>query len=363
MEADDNIHIVRFTYTGEEAIPDEATHVVITVRVVLAEAFADHPNIVEVICGEDVEKIEQKAFYECSSLRRVIMPNVKEVEESAFAGCLVLTDVECGKLGIIGGFGFGCCFSLSSIDLPSIKIIDMYAFQRCRNLTNVKFGKDLESIRGGAFEGGCHSLERITLPLKDGMITAPNIFRACEKLNHIDLVEGDVHEFHEFIAALLMEEWKNDMNEEIENINQILPNTPAGDRRRWDDPGGKTRAIRRWIRSVLRKVVHYKSEHRRYLNIAAATLQPALPDDIVLENVLPFLELPSHTFEGGHLLEDEDEPPAAHELNMEEQVNRHFFGSSVALSLVFVIVPILMGAIINLVGSRGFDSYADDDEL
>ena len=86
------------------------------------------------------------------------------------------------------------------------------------------------------------------------------------------------------------------MNGEIDAISQILPNTRAG--RRWDDPGRKTRAIRVWIRSVLRKVVHYKSEHLRYLKIAAATLQPALPDDIVLKNVLPFLELPSYTFEG-----------------------------------------------------------------
>ena len=43
-----------------------------------------------------------------------------------------------------------------------------------------------------------------------------------------------------------------------------------------------------------------ESEHRRYLNVAATALQPALPNDIVLKNILPFLalELPSHTFEG-----------------------------------------------------------------
>ena len=67
------------------------------------------------------------------------------------------------------------------------------------------------------------------------------------------------------------------------------------------DTGRKTLAIQTWIRSVLRKIVHYKAEHRRYLNEAAATLQSTLPlpnDDIVFKNVIPFLELPSYTFEG-----------------------------------------------------------------
>ena len=92
-----------------------------------------------------------------------------------------------------------------------------------------------------------------------------------------------------------MEEWKNDMNEEIDAISQILPNTSAGE---WNDPGGKAQEIRTWIRSVLRKIVRYKAHHRRYLNEAATTLHSALPNDIILKNVLPFLELPSHTFDG-----------------------------------------------------------------
>jgi hypothetical protein len=62
--------------------------------------------------------------------------------------------------------------------------------------------------------------------------------------------------------------------------------------------GGKTEAMQTWIRSVLHKVLQYKAEHRRLLNEAAITLQLALPNDIVFKNVLPFLELPSYTFQG-----------------------------------------------------------------
>ena len=180
---------------------------------------------------------------------------------------------------------------MSSVDLPSIKSIERYAFQDCTNLTNVKFGKELVSIGWRAFYY-CQSFERITLPLKDYMLTYDNIFKCCDKLDRIDLVGG----VKETIDALLLEEWKNDMNEEINAVNQILPNTSAGNE--FFDKGEYAVAIRSWITSVLQKIIHYKAEHRRILNDAAATLQSSLPNDIVLKNVLPFLELPPYTFQG-----------------------------------------------------------------
>ena len=74
-----------FTYSSEEDIPEDVSHVtVINVRVVRARAFLEHRKIVEVICHEDVEKIERGAFMCCPSLRRAIMPGVLIVERGAF---------------------------------------------------------------------------------------------------------------------------------------------------------------------------------------------------------------------------------------------------------------------------------------
>ena len=283
-----------YVFTGRdgEVIPRHVTHVLIAkaLKFVPARAFAGYSNIQEVICHDGVLKVDEEAFFVCPSLRRVIMPGVKEVEQMAFCLCKALAYVECGKLERIGEMAFEYCKSLSSFDCPSIRIVDRSAFEGCLNLTSVNFGKELESIGGGAFYG-CDSLERITLPLKNGMITHDNSFQRCENLYHVDLVGG----VHETIATLLLEEWKNDMNEEIDSINQILPNTHAGTSR---DVGGKAQAIRMWIGSVLRKIIHYKAEHYRYLNEAAAILQPTLPNDIVLKNVLPFVELPAYSFDG-----------------------------------------------------------------
>jgi hypothetical protein len=284
-----------YVFTGGERVPWHVTHVLIdkALNYVPAQAFEGLPNIEEVICHDGVEKVEPWAFYKCPSLRRVIMPGVKAIERNVFDECEALTYIECGKLERIGQQAFGRCKSLNSIDLPSVKIVNNYAFTSCKNLVNAKFGKELETIVGGVFYN-CTALERITLPLKASLIIIDNTFQLCPKLNSVDLVEGAI--LHEIIDTLLLDNWKNDMKEEIDTINRILPNTPAGNS--GDDCGVKAQAIRAWITTVLRKIIHYKGEHCRILNEAAATLQPALPIDILQKNILPFLELPSHTFEG-----------------------------------------------------------------
>ena len=286
-----------YTFTGRdgERVPRHITHVLIATALnfVPALAFDEHPNIEEVICHEGVEKIEKYAFHKCPSLRRVIMPGVKVVEKGAFYLCSALTYIDCGKLEIIGEMAFMECTSLSSLDLPSIKILEYSAFISCRRITIAKFGKNLESIRDRTFVN-CTSLERIALPLKDGVITHDNTytFQGCKKLVHVDLVGG----VHETVAALLMDEWKDDMNKGIDLISRILPYATAGTSRQAER---KSEAIRTWTRSVLSKYNRYKAEHRRYVNDAATTLQRALPNDIVLKSVLPFVELPSDTFGGG----------------------------------------------------------------
>eukprot|EP00984_Skeletonema_dohrnii_P030378 scaffold21779_cov69-Skeletonema_dohrnii-CCMP3373.AAC.3 len=282
-------------YNGREAVPRNATRVRIdeSLAVIPARAFYWNRNIKEVECHVDVKTVEEEAFAYCRSLRRVRMRGVEVIEGYAFANCCALTVVECGKLERIGHHAFYWCESLTSINLPSARIVGLEAFEYCKNLAAIKFGKKLERIGGLAFYR-CLSLERIAIPLKDGIFTRDGIFRGCKKLKHVDLVEGEVHET---IAYLQLEEWRNEMKEKIAAINQTLPNTPAG---------VYEEMIRMWMSSVLSNIIHYKAQHRSILN-EVATLQQAFPKDLVLNNILPFLELPSHTFEGEVYGEEEEE--------------------------------------------------------
>eukprot|EP00985_Skeletonema_marinoi_P025565 scaffold18903_cov80-Skeletonema_marinoi.AAC.1 len=283
-----------YIYNGREAVPRNATRVRIhkSLTVIPARAFDENRNIEELDCHVDVKTVGAWAFRDCTSLRVVIMPGVEVIEKCAFNSCNALTDVECDKLERIGRNAFVRCQSLGSINLPSAKIVEADSFNFCTDLTNVIFGSMLESIRGAAFRN-CTSLELIAIPLKDNMITADNIFKECYNLKQVDLVEKAV--LCETVAALLLEEWKNDMKDKLGVINQSLPTTCTGN---WMDAGGKAEAVQSWIRSVLCNIVRYKAQHRRLLNEAATILQHALPNDIVNKNLLPFLELPSYTFEG-----------------------------------------------------------------
>ncbi len=123
------------------------------------------------------------------------------------------------------------------------------------SLANVKFGNNLRRFESGGFFH-CRSLERITIPLRDGfLIDADSIFHGCANLKHVDLAERVA--LHE---ALHLEERRKDMNREIISIDRILLNVPKIESRR------KGQAIGGWARSILHKINHYNAEHRRILD-------------------------------------------------------------------------------------------------
>eukprot|EP00985_Skeletonema_marinoi_P022820 scaffold14768_cov114-Skeletonema_marinoi.AAC.1 len=174
MAADEEWYI----YRRGDVIPPGVTRVRIdeSVTVIPASAFQWNRNIEELECHDRVKSVKERAFYSCPSLRIVRMPGVEVVERYAFANCDALAIVECGKLEIIGEGAFAFSKSLRSINLPSAKIVEGCAFCDCKALTKVEFGKVLKSIGKKAFYR-CKSLERITIPLKDGMITYDDTFQ------------------------------------------------------------------------------------------------------------------------------------------------------------------------------------------
>ena len=302
---------IRGIFTGEEEPEDTVevengdevpiilptvTHLNIcpSVAIIPSYAFCYHPSIIELNCHNGVKRIEEYALYKCPSLERLILPGVEIVQTHAFSVCEAIQYIECDRLEIIGKWAFAGCVSLSSIDLPSAKSVGAGAFQGCTLLRDVKFGNSLVSLRVWAFRK-CPSLERITIPLKEGLIGHDSVFTGCDNLKQVDLVEAAI--LLETIAAFHMEEWRQDMNNVIDSINQILLNTPAGTAD-YNDVGGKARAIREWIALVLCKIKYFKAQHRYILNEAAIILQVDLPNDIVNNNVLAFLELPLHAFDG-----------------------------------------------------------------
>ena len=127
----------------------------------------------------------------------------------------------------------------------------------------------------------CSSLERIAIPLKDGLIATDDVFQACTSLRRVDIAEDDT--LHDTLNALLLEGWGNDVRMDLNTLNFILPHQ-----------GEKTTFIREWISRIARKVSDYKAVHRCILQEIVPILQPSLSKDVVVDNIMSFLELPTH---------------------------------------------------------------------
>ncbi len=208
-----------------------------------------------------MEIIEEEAFYERTSLGRIKLLGVRVIEQAAFYACIALENVEFGdKLESIGEHAFAGT-DLRHIKLPKVRIIGNHAFFDCDQLTDVDFSEDLERIENKAFDD-CPRVRRIAIPLKDEIVEY-EAFDDCRNLSQVDLVGG----VHKTISSLLLERWRNEMNNEIDRINQVLPNTETED---------KTGVIQRWMHRVIRRIEHYKSEHYRLLKEFTTLLELAL---------------------------------------------------------------------------------------
>ena len=109
--------------------------------------------------------IGERAFYNCSSLTSVIVPNsVTILDQYAFAYCYYLTSVELSNsLTTIGQYAFDYCYQLASINFPStVASIGNSAFYYCYSLISLEIPASVMSIGNNAFFE-CTGLEQITV--------------------------------------------------------------------------------------------------------------------------------------------------------------------------------------------------------
>ena len=254
-----------FVYMGgDQVVPVDVTHVRVykSVKKLTRYAFSKCRNLVSIEMHDGVEIIQEGAFEHCTSLRRITLPGVRVIGHAAFWNCTALEDVEFGdNLEKIGASSFEGCISLRIIKIPKVRIIEDWAFYGCKQLTDVELlSEELERIEERAFY--CRSLRRIAMPLKANLLRN-QVFYECKDLSTVDLIGG----IHKTISSLLLESWRNNMNDQIGHINRILSNTPTDE---------KNAAIRRWMGVVLERIGYYKREHYALLKNNTTQLELAL---------------------------------------------------------------------------------------
>ena len=141
--------------------------------------------------NKPVTKIANKAFNECTNLKKVTIPDsVTSIGYSAFSGCSSLTSVTIGNgVTSIGSWAFSSCTSLTSITIPdSITSIGSYAFYNCTSLTSVTIPDSVMSIGDSAFSN-CSSLTSVTIPDSVTSI-GEDAFRNCKSLTSVTIGSG-----------------------------------------------------------------------------------------------------------------------------------------------------------------------------
>ena len=129
------------------------------------QAFLRCDRITKVNIPSGVKKIGYAAFYICSGLQSIDLPNtVTEVDISAFEGCGNVRRLNLGTgLKKIGTAAFRM-LSISDLVLPdSLEEIGTGVFQYCRNLTTIKFPAGMTEIPQQIFEY-CSGLKHVNIP-------------------------------------------------------------------------------------------------------------------------------------------------------------------------------------------------------
>ena len=108
-----------------------------------------------------VTTIGYQAFADCSTLRKITIPNsVTTIESWAFTGCSLQTITIPESVTEIQDYTFDNCISLSTVTLPEgLTKIGKHAFSRS-GLTQINFPSTLTTIGSYAFEN-CSSMVRI----------------------------------------------------------------------------------------------------------------------------------------------------------------------------------------------------------
>ena len=113
-------------------------------------------------CEGETYVIGESAFYKCTGLTSVVIPNsVTSIGSSAFSGCSGLTSIVIpNSVTSIGNDAFADCSGLTSVEIPnSVTTIGNGAFSGCCGLTSIEIGNGVTSIGNDAFYG-CSSLKK-----------------------------------------------------------------------------------------------------------------------------------------------------------------------------------------------------------
>jgi hypothetical protein len=151
-------------------------------------AFYNCTGLTSITIPNSVTSIGSSAFYGCTDLTSITIPNsVTSISDDAFFGCTGLTSITIpNSVTSIGDDSFSGCTGLTSVIIPnSVTTIGYETFYNCSSLISVTIPNSITSIGSSAFYG-CTDLTSITIP--NSVTSIGNwAFRSCSGLTSITI--------------------------------------------------------------------------------------------------------------------------------------------------------------------------------
>lgn len=186
------------------------------------EAFGYCENLEKLTLPNHITEIGYRMLYRCSSLKNIVIPDqVTTVGDYAFQGCSSLEKITIPKrVTSLGDYAFAGCFSLAAIEIgENVTKLGKYSFRGCTSLTHIVLPHSVTSIGNDAFSDCTHLA---SIDLGNSVTTiGNNAFRGCyrlvEVINHsnLNIVAGstDYGRIAEYAIAVHTREcriWNNE---------------------------------------------------------------------------------------------------------------------------------------------------------
>lgn len=101
-------------------------------------AFAGCTALKEVVLPDDVQVIGEAAFFNCTALTTVNLPQVTRIDKEAFQLCTSLAELTLDKVAAIDKYAFYGCTGLETLKLPACTRFGDYIVTGCSSLTRIE---------------------------------------------------------------------------------------------------------------------------------------------------------------------------------------------------------------------------------
>ncbi|MGN0518866.1 MAG: leucine-rich repeat domain-containing protein [Acutalibacteraceae bacterium] len=187
-------------------------------------AFNNCNRINDTVIFADGATVAEKSFYECTSLKTIIMPNTTSIGSSVFYGCTSMEayyytlnydegtatinryekasdrsytqvpDIICDHIVTVIGNNAFYKLPLTKVVLPEfIEIIGSYAFNGCSELTEITIPLSVTQIDKYAFSG-CTGLK--SLYISNSLTTiGEKVFSGCNDLVILGVANSPIHQY------------------------------------------------------------------------------------------------------------------------------------------------------------------------